>query len=48
MLKHAFYEDPTLTDDEPKMLSVSVYDLSNATVSKAIGRAIASMDSYLP
>ncbi|KAH7716158.1 Protein F55C12.5 a [Aphelenchoides avenae] len=32
LLKHAFYEDPTLTDDEPKMLSVSVYDLSHATV----------------
>ena len=32
LLKHAFYDDPTLTKKEPTMLAQSIYDLTNASV----------------
>uniref|UniRef100_A0A915ERB7 Uncharacterized protein n=1 Tax=Ditylenchus dipsaci TaxID=166011 RepID=A0A915ERB7_9BILA len=32
MLKHTFHTDPTLTEPEPRMLTQSIYDLTNASV----------------
>uniref|UniRef100_A0A914YGX8 SMP-LTD domain-containing protein n=1 Tax=Panagrolaimus superbus TaxID=310955 RepID=A0A914YGX8_9BILA len=32
VLKHAFYDDPSLTKAEPTMLAQSIYDLTNASV----------------
>ncbi|KAI1722751.1 testis-expressed protein 2 [Ditylenchus destructor] len=32
MMKHTFHTDPTLTEPEPRMLSQSIYDLTNAKV----------------
>jgi hypothetical protein len=33
MLKHGFHLDPTLIENEPRMISQQIYDLTNATVS---------------
>lgn len=33
MLKHGFHTDPTLVENEPRMIAQNIYDLTNATVS---------------
>uniref|UniRef100_A0AC35GYH3 SMP-LTD domain-containing protein n=1 Tax=Panagrolaimus sp. PS1159 TaxID=55785 RepID=A0AC35GYH3_9BILA len=32
VLKHAFYDDPSLNNAEPRMMAQSIYDLTNASV----------------
>lgn len=32
VLRHAFYEDPTLTEPEPEIIKEDIYDLSDAKV----------------
>lgn len=32
MLKHGYHTDPTLVENEPKMIAQNIYDLTNAKV----------------
>jgi hypothetical protein len=47
MLKHGFHTDPTLVENEPRMIAQNIYDLTNAQVNRAFWLAPEIINHFL-